>query len=133
MDKRPLIMAVDDEAGIRRLVKRILEEEGYSVVLAADGESALALLEGNRPDLVLLDIMMPRLDGFQVLELIRRRYDIPVIMLTGKGEAATVRDALVLGADDYVRKPFYARELLARVKAKLRRAGKGQLCAGRSN
>ena len=82
----------------------------------------LALLEDCKPDLVILDVMMPRPDGFQVLELIRQRSNVPVIMLTAKGELTSLQKALVIGADDYVRKPFHAVKLLARIKAKLRRA-----------
>ena len=81
------------------------------------------LLEEHRPDLVILDIMMPEFDGLQVLSLIRQSSDIPVIMLTARTEVTILRDALVLGADDYVRKPFGTQELLARIQAKLRRAG----------
>ena len=116
-------MVVDDEQAILRLLNRTLEPEGYGVILADNGSSALALLEEHTPDLVILDIMMPGLDGFQVLDLIRQRSNIPVIMLTSKTEVTTLRDALALGADDYVRKPFGTRELLARIRAKLRRAG----------
>ncbi len=105
------------------MLSRTLESEGYGVILADNGSSVLALLEDRRPDLVILDIMMPGLDGFQVLNLIRQRSNIPVIMLTARCEVTTLRDALSLGADDYVRKPFGRGELLARIKAKLRRAG----------
>ena len=125
MNKRTSIMVVDDEQAIRSLLSRILETEGYSVVGAADGGSALALLEEQEPDLAILDIMMPGLNGFQVLDLIRQRSNIPVIMLTGMCEVTTLRDALALGADDYVRKPFGTRELLGRIRAKLRRVGSG--------
>ena len=123
MKKHSSIMVIDDEQEILRLLKRTLEPEGYDVVTANGGVSALLLMEERRPDLVILDIMMPGLDGFQVLDFIRKRSNIPVIMLTGRGEVTTLRDALVLGADDYVRKPFGKRELLARIRAKLRRAG----------
>ena len=123
MKKCPSIMAVDDEQAILSLLKRTLEPEGYRVIVADNGRAALALLEEHKPDLVILDIMMPGLDGFQVLDLIRQRSNIPVIMLTARGEVTTVRDSLSLGADDYVRKPFSTRELLARIRAKLRRAG----------
>jgi len=116
-------MVVDDEQAILRLLSRTLKLEGYGVVVAADGRSAVALLEERRPDLVLLDIMMPELNGFQVLDLIRQHSNVPVIMLTARGEVTTLRDALSLGADDYVRKPFHTGELLARIRAKLRRAG----------
>ncbi len=123
MKKHTCIMVVDDEQAILRMLTRTLEPEGYDVAVAADGSSALELLEDCRPDLVILDIMMPGLDGFQVLNLIRQRSNVPVIMLTARREVTTLRDALVLGADDYVRKPFGRGELLARIRAKLRRAG----------
>jgi len=123
MKKHPCIMVIDDEQEILRLLKRTLEPEGYDVVTANGGVSALLLMEEHTPDLVILDIKMPGLDGFQVLDLIRQRSSIPIIMLTARGEVTTVRDALVLGADDYVRKPFHTQELLARIRAKLRRVG----------
>ncbi len=122
MKKRQYIMVVDDEQSILRLLKRKLEPEGYGVIVADNGRSALDLLEKHGANLVILDIMMPGLDGFQVLDLIRQRSNVPVIMLTAKREVNTVRDALALGADDYVRKPFHTRELLSRIRAKLRRA-----------
>ena len=122
MKKRPYIMVVDDEQAILRLLNRTLEPEGYGVIVTDNGRAALELLEEHMPDLVILDIMMPGLDGFQVLNLIRQRSSVPVIMLTAKREASTARDALGLGADDYVRKPFHTHELLARIRAKLRRA-----------
>jgi len=115
-------MVVDDEEVMLTLLDRILKHEGYEVTTASDGNSALVLMKKRRPDLVILDIMMPGLDGFQVLDLIRRRYDVPVIMLTARHEVTNLHDALALGADDYVRKPFSRLELMARIKAKLRRA-----------
>ncbi len=124
MKKHTYIMVVDDEQAILRMLSRTLEPEGYGVILADNGSSALELLEECRPDLVILDIMMPGLDGFQVLDLIRQRSNVPVIMLTARCEVTTLRDALSLGADDYVKKPFGTRELLARIRAKLRRAEK---------
>ena len=123
MKKHLCIMVVDDEQEILRLLKRILESEGYDVALAPNGSSALVLLEEHRPDLVILDIMMPGLNGLQVLDLIRQHSNVPVIMLTGRCEVTTLHDALALGADDYVRKPFGTLELLARIRAKLRCAG----------
>ena len=123
MKKHPHIIVVDDEKEILRLLKRTLEPEGYDVATVNGGVSALLLMEERQPDLVILDIMMPGLDGFRVLELIRQHSNVPVIMLTARGEVTTVRDALVLGADDYMRKPFHTRELLARIRAKLRRTG----------
>ena len=122
MKKNTCIMVVDDEPTVLKLLDRTLKPEGYDVVMANDGGSALRLLEQQSPDLVILDIMMPGLNGFQVLRLIRERANIPVMMLTARQEAETVRDALNLGADDYVRKPFHTLELLARIKTKLRRA-----------
>jgi len=123
MKKRPYIMVVDDDQAILRLLKRTLEPEGFGVVIASNGRSALALLEEHKPDLVILDIMMPGLNGFQILRLMRQHSNIPVIMLTARCEMETSRDALNLGADDYVRKPFQTLELLARIRAKLRRTG----------
>ena len=123
MKKHTCIMVVDDEQAILRLLSRTLEPEGYGVVVADNGRSALELLEEHKPDLVILDIMMPGLDGFQVLDLIRQRSNVPIIMLTARCEVTTLYNALVLGADDYVRKSFRTRELLARIRAKLRRAG----------
>ena len=117
------ILVVDDEEYVRKLLQRILEEAGYDVVTAASGREALDKLSLSNVNLVLLDIKMPGLDGFQTLDLIREQSGIPVIMLTGIGEVTSVGDALTLGADDYIRKPFRTRELLARIKAKLRRAG----------
>ena len=110
---------------MRRLLQRILEEAGYDVLMAGGGQEALDKLvqsENQKPQLILLDIMMPGLNGFQVLERIRKRFDIPVVMLTAKQEVTSVRDAIDLGADDYVRKPFRTTELLARIKSKLRRS-----------
>ena len=116
------ILVVDDEEYVRKLLQRMLEEAGYGVVMVATGHEALDRLSHANINLVLLDIRMPGLDGFQTLNLIREQSNIPVIMLTGIGEVSSVRDALTLGADDYIRKPFRTRELLARIEAKLRRA-----------
>lgn len=122
MKKRPNIMVVDDDQEMLRMLERILELEGYSVTKAADGGSALALIEDCEPELVILDIMMPGLDGYQVLDSIRQRSDVPVVMLTAKCEVNSLMRALVLGADDYVKKPFRPPELVARIHAKIRRA-----------
>ena len=116
------ILVVDDEDAVRHLLQRTLEESGYSVVTASDGYEALERLSQHKVELVLLDIKMPGLDGFSVLELIRKTSNVPVIMLTAIDEVTAVRDSLGLGADDYVRKPFKTPELLARIQAKLRRA-----------
>jgi len=120
MKGRPYVMVVDDDQEMLRMLNRTLELEGCSVAIAADGSSALALLEEHRLDLVILDIMMPELDGFQVLELIRQRCSVPVIILTARSEVNPLRKALVAGAGDYVSMPFQTRELVANVKAKLR-------------
>lgn len=122
MKRNQLILTVDDDEEMLRMLTRILELEGYDVAIAADGRAAVTMLEEHKPDLIILDIMMPEMDGFQVLDIIRQRSNVPVIMLTAKCEVTTLRDALVLGADDYMRKPFRTRELLARIGAKLRRA-----------
>jgi len=121
MKKCPYIVAVDDDYDMLRILKRTLELEGYGVATAADGNSALALVDKQQPDLVILDIMMPQLDGFEVLKLIRQRSSVPVIMLTSRCEDTVLRNALALGADDYVKKPFSTRVLIARIRAKLRR------------
>jgi len=123
MKEHPCIMVVDDAQSMLKMLSRALELEGYDVVAAADGRTALALMEKYRPDLVILDVMMPGLDGFQVLGLIRQRSSVPVIMLTALGEGSIVRDALSLGADDCVRKPFRMREILAHIRANLSHAG----------
>ena len=122
MKDRPLIMVVDDDQEMLGLLKDLLWLEGLTVVSANDGRTALTLLDEWQPDLVLLDVVMNDLDGFQVLDLVRERSNIPVIMVTGRSEGPTLRKALNLGADDYVTKPFSAVELIARVRAKLRRA-----------
>jgi DNA-binding response OmpR family regulator len=122
--KQEKVLIVDDEPDVREVLSGILEDAGYEVLTAASGKEALdkLLQSGNQvPHLILLDIMMPELNGFQVLEQVREHFDIPVIMLTAKQEVTSVRDGLILGADDYVRKPFHTRELLARIQAKLRR------------
>jgi len=115
------VLVVDDEEIVRNSLQRVLKEAGYDVVTAANGQEALDKVSQLKIELVLLDIKMPGLDGFQVLDLIRKSSNVPVIMLTAVKEVTTVRDTLSLGADDYVRKPFHTRELLARIQAKLRR------------
>ena len=115
-------MAVDDEPGVLKLLTNILKPEGYTVITSDNSRIALDLWEEHNPDLVILDIKMPGLDGLQLLDLIRKRSTVPVIMLTAKGDA--VCDALGLGADDFMSKPFRKNELMARIKAKLRREDK---------
>ena len=121
MEKRPLIMAVDDEDTLLKLLRVNLTVDGYDVITASDGSSALTMLEEQEPDLVILDIMMPGLDGFQVLDLMRKHSNVPVIMLTARCKKETLCDTLNLGADDYITKPFSMQILAARIKAKLRR------------
>ena len=115
------ILVVDDEKSIADIVKFNLENEGYKVELAYDGEEAMDKVYEVLPDLVILDIMMPKKDGFQVLKEIRREFKIPVLMLTAKEEEVDKVLGLELGADDYITKPFSMRELIARVKANIRR------------
>lgn len=115
------ILVVDDERPIAEILKYNLENEGFEVVLAYDGEEALERVEQEAPDLILLDIMLPKKDGFAVCREIRARKDIPIIMLTARETEVDKVLGLELGADDYVTKPFSAREVSARVKAILRR------------
>ena len=122
MTKHQSIMVIDDDPLMLQLLKRTFEMEGYDAILAADGASAMMLMRDCKPDLIILDIMMPGPDGYMVLENIRQNYDIPVIMLTGKRDMTSLQKALALGADDYVKKPFFPKELVARIRAKLRRA-----------
>ena len=121
MKSKTQILAVDDEPIVLEVLKRTLELEGYEVILANNGQLALELLEKHKPDLVILDIIMPGLDGFQVLGAIRVRFDVPVIMLTARCDQEAIVSALKMGADDYVGKPFSTEILLARISAKLRR------------
>jgi DNA-binding response OmpR family regulator len=115
------VLVVEDEDDVRRLVRVLLERAGHTVVEAANGLEAISMLEGDAPDLVVLDVAMPELDGWQTLERIRDLSDVPVLMLTARaGELDKVR-GLRSGADDYVTKPFGRQELLARVEALLRR------------
>ena len=115
------ILIVDDEARILRLVRSNLEPVGYKVLTAMDGESALTAAEMNDPDLIILDLMLPRLDGFEVCRRLREFSTVPIIILTAKGEEVDKVKGLELGADDYLTKPFSVQELLARIKAVLRR------------
>jgi DNA-binding response OmpR family regulator len=117
------ILVVDDDRNICELLRLYLEKEGYEVTLAADGLEALSLFDKTGPDLVLLDVMMPKLDGWQVCRELRKKTACPIIMLTAKGEVFDKVLGLDLGADDYVTKPFEAKEVVARVRAVLRRCG----------
>ncbi|MEG1180188.1 MAG: response regulator, partial [Oscillospiraceae bacterium] len=115
------ILVVDDDINICELLRLYIEKEGFSVVLANDGEAAVAAFHEQKPDLVVLDIMLPKLDGWQVCREIRKTSDKPIIMITAKGETFDKVLGLELGADDYVVKPFDAKEVIARIKAVLRR------------
>ncbi len=117
----PHILVVDDEPSIREVVALYLQREGFSVDAVSDGPSALARASARRPDLVVLDLMLPALDGFEVCRRLREAGPVPVIMLTAKGAEADRVSGLETGADDYVVKPFSPRELVARVRAVLRR------------
>lgn len=117
------IMVVDDDSNICELLRLYLEKEDFEVCIAENGARALEIFDSEKPDLMLLDIMMPQLDGWQVCREIRKKSSCPIIMLTAKGEVFDKVLGLELGADDYVVKPFEAKEVVARVKAVLRRAG----------
>ncbi len=115
------VLVVDDEPNIVELVRLYLEQDGFAVLAAADGEEALELHRRHDPDLVILDLMLPRIDGFEVCRQIRRTADTPIVMLTARSDDVDAIVGLELGADDYVTKPFNPRALVARVKAVLRR------------
>ena len=119
MDK--LILVVDDEAPIVEILKFNLTKSGYRVLAAYDGEEGLRLAVSEKPDLILLDVMLPKMDGFEVCKKIREKHSTPIIMLTARDEEVDKVLGLELGADDYITKPFSVRELLARVKANIRR------------
>ena len=125
MSLRPFILIVDDQRSQVRLLEKVLQNEGFEVITAYDGVEGLRKTREEIPDLVVLDIIMPGLDGLNTLKLLRQSYNMPVIMLTTESEKETVCEALALGADDYVVKPFHARQLLARIRVKLKRAGVG--------
>lgn len=115
------LLVVDDERPIADILKFTFEKEGYQVVCAYDGEEALLLVQHERPNLILLDVMLPGRDGMDVCRVVRQTYDVPIIMLTAKDSELDKVLGLEFGADDYVTKPFSTRELVARVKAHLRR------------
>jgi OmpR family response regulator RpaB len=121
------ILVVDDEASIRRILETRLKMVGYEVITAADGEEALDAFAKHNPDLVILDVMMPKLDGYGVTREIRRTSDVPIIILTALGDVSERITGLELGADDYVVKPFSPKELEARVKAVLRRTNEREV------
>ena len=119
------IMVADDDQNICELLRLYLEKEQYTVVIANDGNEAIAKFNSENPALILLDIMMPGLDGWQVCREIRKKSNVPIIMITAKGETFDKVLGLELGADDYIVKPFDAKEIVARIKAVLRRVSSG--------
>ncbi len=130
MSTQPLVLVADDEPRITKLVSIALGEEGFRVVTATSGEEALLRAEEVRPDIVLLDIVMPDLDGIEVMRQLRERRPVAVILLTAKGSTADKAMGLDLGADDYIAKPFHPDELAARVRAVLRRSAGAQPGSG---
>ena len=122
-ERAPRILLADDEQSIQTLLSFPLRKDGYEVTTASDGREALARFSESRYDLVVLDVMMPRMDGLEVCRRIRARHNVPIIMLTAKAEEIDKVLGLELGADDYITKPFSLREFRSRVRAALRRAG----------
>ncbi|MCB0068163.1 MAG: response regulator, partial [Caldilineaceae bacterium] len=116
------ILLVDDDPVLSELVSYILKAEGYNAVVANDGEDGLRKFQSSNPDLVVLDVTMPEMDGFEVCQRIRRTSSVPVIMLTAQGAEDSIVKGLDMGADDYVTKPFQLKPFMARVRANLRRA-----------
>ena len=122
---KDVILVVEDESNIRANIVAFLEAEGFAAVQAKDGQEALNLFHESRPDLVILDLMLPKVDGLEVCKQIRRDSDVPIIMVTARDEEIDKLLGLELGADDYITKPFSLRELKARIKAVLRRTKSG--------
>lgn len=127
INNKEKVLVVDDEASIRRILDTRLSMIGYIVITACDGEEALSSFRKEDPNLVILDVMMPKLDGYGVCQEIRKTSDVPIIMLTALGDVADRITGLELGADDYVIKPFSPKELEARIRSVLRRTEKIQL------
>ncbi|HKG57183.1 MAG TPA: response regulator transcription factor [Candidatus Limnocylindrales bacterium] len=127
MENRPLILVADDQPEITKLVSLSLDNEGFRVITASDGASALEQLSESNPDVLLLDIMMPGMSGLDVLREVREHHPVPVIMLTARAATAQVSEGLNLGADDYVVKPFHPGELAARIRAVMRRSRRGMV------
>lgn len=123
--KQPLILIVDDEERMRRVITDYLRLKGYDTMEAADGVEALERFDRRTPDLVLLDVMMPRMDGWEVCRAIHAKSDVPIIMLTARGQEEDELQGFSLGADEYITKPFSLKILLARIEAVLRRAAGG--------
>ncbi|MGM9993381.1 MAG: response regulator transcription factor RpaB [Candidatus Avigastranaerophilus sp.] len=128
-DSHQKILVADDEASIRRILEARLSMIGYEIITATDGEEAIAAFNKHNPDLIVLDVMMPKIDGYGVTREIRRTSDVPIIILTALGDVSERITGLELGADDYVIKPFSPKELEARVKAVLRRTNTKEVAA----
>jgi DNA-binding response OmpR family regulator len=122
MNNRQRIMVIDDDHDMQELLNHSLDMEGFDTVIVADGDSALSLMEKVAPDLIILDTTTPDKVSFQTLDDVREHSDVPIIMLTSAYEVELLRKALSLGADDFIRKPFSMRSLIARIRAKLRRS-----------
>lgn len=126
------VLVVDDEPNIVDLARLYLEQDGFNVIVATDGEQALALIADESPDLVVLDLMLPKIDGWDVCRQVRADSDLPILMLTARDDDVDKIVGLELGADDYLTKPFNPRELVARIKAILRRASPKPRSASRT-
>jgi len=122
-EKSLKVLIVDDDKNICDLLRLYLEKEGYSIILSHDGEEAVVKFNALKPDMILLDIMLPGIDGWQVCREIRKKSNVPIIMITAKGETIDKVIGLELGADDYIVKPFDAKEVIARINAITRRVG----------
>ena len=122
MERMPRLLVIEDEAPVRQMLRLLLEDEGFRVLEAEDGESGLARFAADSPDLVLVDLRLPGVHGFEVCRTIRQTSDVPIIVLTAQVDSHDVVAGLEAGADDYVTKPFVAKELAARIRAALRRA-----------
>ncbi len=122
MLERPKVMLVDDEDSIRKIVEHLIQKEGYDFCYAADGEKALQMFTRENPDLIILDVMLPEIDGFEVCRRIRQDSAVPIILLSAKGDIVDKSVGFNMGADDYMTKPFSPVELALRIKAMFRRA-----------
>ncbi len=120
MSEGKLILIVDDDAALAEMLEIVLQQEGFDTVRAASGDAALTAFEQSRPDLVLLDLMLPGMDGVTVCKSLRQQSGVPIVMLTAKSDTADVVAGLEAGADDYVPKPFKTKELVARIRTRLR-------------
>ncbi|MBK8050535.1 MAG: response regulator transcription factor [Anaerolineales bacterium] len=127
------ILVIDDDTILSELVSYILKAEGFTPIVANDGLEGIAKFQAEKPDLVVLDVTMPKMDGFEVCQRIRRIADTPIIMLTAQGNEDHMVQGLDMGADDYVVKPFQLKPLMARVRANLRRAGAGPVAPDKIN